>query len=78
MLAFDGLVRGRLIEIVDGLTVVVPQGRCRVQIHEGLVSVSWTREGAKAGSVLLKAHRLEEYLDAGVILMIDPAQLCNG
>jgi hypothetical protein len=49
-----------------------------VQIHEGLVSVSWTREGAKAGSVLLKAHRLEEYLDAGVILMIDPAQLCNG
>jgi len=77
MVAFDGLVRGRLTEAVGGVPVVVPRGRCWVEIHEGIVSLSWTADNGKAGSVLLQAHRLEEYLEAGAILIIDPAQLCS-
>jgi hypothetical protein len=49
-----------------------------VEIHEGIVSLSWTADNGKAASVLLRAHRLEEYLESGAILIIDPAQLCSG
>jgi hypothetical protein len=75
MLAFDGLVRSRLREAAGGVPVVVPRGRCRVQVHEGIVSLSWTTDSGKAGSVVLTTARLEDYLEAGSILIVDPAQM---
>jgi hypothetical protein len=75
MLAFDGLVRSRLKEAGGGVPVVVPRGRCRVEVHEGIVSLSWTAESGKAASVVLTTDRLEYYLEGGSILIIDPAQI---
>ena len=77
MLAFDGLVRGRLKESVDGVPVAVPRGRCKVEVHEGIVSLTWTTESGKVDSVVMKADRLEGYLEAGALMIIDPAQLCG-
>lgn len=66
-----------MIEAVDGVPMAVPRGRCKVEVYQGLVSVAWTGDRGTSGSVVLKADRLEHYLEAGVILIIDPAQLCG-
>lgn len=77
MLAFDCLVRGRLIESVDRVPTAVPRGRCKVEVHEGFVSLRWATENGAVGSVVMKADRLEAYLEAGALLIVDPAQLCS-
>ena len=48
MLAFDALVRGRVTESSQGVAVVVPRGRCKVETHEGIVSLSWGQPGVGA------------------------------
>ena len=77
MLAFDVLVRGRLTEAVGGLNVVVPQGRSKAQACNGGVSLAWTTEAGQRGSLELSAQRFEEHLEAGVILILDSAQICS-
>lgn len=75
MLAFDVLVRGRVTyEVAGGGSARIPQGRCRVEAHEGFVSLAWA-DGAWRHSASLTAQRFEDYLEAGAILVLDPAQL---
>lgn len=75
MLVFDALVRGRVTyEVADGPPIRVPQGHCRVQAHEGFVSLSWS-EDKWTNSATLTAERFWEYLDSGAILVLDAAQL---
>lgn len=75
MLSFDALVRGRVkLEEGPGVSARVPPGRCTVQAHEGIVSLSWTENGEER-SATLSAQQFEEYLDAGAILIVDAAQL---
>ena len=41
MLVFDALVRGRVMyEVADGPPERIPMGRCRVETHEGFVSLT--------------------------------------
>jgi hypothetical protein len=79
MLAFDALVRGRVTESSQGMAVVVPRGRCKVETHDGIgiVSLSWTTETGGAESVVLTAQRFEEHLEAGAILIVNAAQICR-
>ena len=77
MLAFDALVRGRVTESSQGVAVVVPRGRCKVETHEGIVSLSWINRIGGTQSVVLTAQRFEEHLEAGAILIVDAAQICQ-
>lgn len=78
MLAFDCLVRRRLKESIGDICVEVPEGRCKVEVHEGIVSLTWTTCRGEGGNVTVQADRLEKYLETGSILIIDPAQLRRG
>ena len=75
MVNFEVLVCGRLKEVADGGLVVVPRGHCRVQAHEGFVSLAWLTEGGGAHSVTMSSHRFAEHLEAGAIVIVDAAQL---
>ena len=77
MLTFDGLVRGLVTESSHGVAVVVPRGRCKVETHEGIVSLSWITRTGGTQSVVLTAQRFEEHLEAGAILIVDAAQICQ-
>lgn len=77
MLVFDALVRGRVTAGSEGPAVLVPRGRCRVQTHEGIVSVSWTADTGRTESVVMTGPRFEEHLEAGAILILDAAQVCT-
>jgi hypothetical protein len=70
MLAFDALVRGRVTYEVAGPPVHIPQGRCRVQPHEGFVSLLWS-ENEWTHSATLTAARFEESLEAGAVVVLD-------
>ena len=69
MIKFEALITGRLTEIDAATAVTIPRGPCELEIHEGVVSLSWTERG-RPQSVILAAHRLEEYLDDSAILII--------
>lgn len=77
MLAFDALVRGRVIVNSRGIAVVVPRGRCKVETHEGIVSLSWTTDDAHTESTILTGPGFEKHLESGAILIVDAAQVCN-
>jgi hypothetical protein len=75
MLAFDALVRGRVIYVgAHDMPMRVPQGRCRVETHAGFVSLSWVDE-SEARTAVLKVDDFEEYLEAGALLVTDAAQI---
>lgn len=75
MLAFDVLVRGRVTyEALDGAPARVPRGHCRVETHEGFVSLLWI-DDVGAHSATLTAERFEEHLEGGAVLVLDAAQL---
>jgi hypothetical protein len=76
MVTFDALVRGRLGEKQGGIAVTVPRGRCKVQVYAGVVGLAWSNDGGGSESVTLTAQRFEDHLEAGAILLVDPAQLC--
>jgi hypothetical protein len=69
MIKFDALVTGRLTEVDDGTSVTIPRGPCELEVHEGAVSLAWTERG-QPRSVILPAHRLEEYLEDSAVLII--------
>ena len=78
MLAFDALVRGRVIYAgAHNVSMRVPHGRCRVEAHAGFVSLSWVeeREERQERTAVLTAVDFEEYLEAGALLITDPAQI---
>lgn len=75
MVKFDVLVCGRLKESTDGVAFVVPRGHCRVQAHEGFVSLAWATETGGSQSATITAHRFAEHLEAGAIVIVDAAQL---
>ena len=77
MLAFDALVRGRVTcEVAGGPPERVPEGHCRVEAHEGFVSLTWSdEEGTR--SATLTAARFEDYLEAGAIGVLDASQLAR-
>ena len=77
MLVFDALVRGRVSVISSETALVVPRGRRKVETHEGIVSLTWTTETGDAESVVLTAQRFEEHLEAGAILIVNAAQVCQ-
>lgn len=74
-MAFDVLVRGRLIEIERDVPTVVPRGRCTVEAREGFVRLSWLDQDRNEQGVTLAAQRFEEYLEAGAIIIVDAAQI---
>lgn len=74
MVEFDVLICGRLKETAEGEHVVVPRGHCRVQAHEGFVSLAWLAETGNA-SATVPARRFAEHLEAGAIVIVDAAQL---
>jgi hypothetical protein len=77
MLAFDALVRGRVIfSAPEGAPDRVPEGHCRVEAHEGFVSLAWAEEDGTR-SATLPAERFEEYLEAGAIVVLDASQLAR-
>jgi hypothetical protein len=77
MLSFDALVRGRVkYDGEQGPGSRVPPGRCTVQAHEGVVSLTWSEEGLER-SATLSAQQFEEYLEGGAILIVDSAQLAH-
>ena len=76
MLAFDALVRGRVTYEVAGPPVRIPQGHCRVQPHEGFVSLMWS-EDEWTHSATLTAARFEESLEAGAVVVLDAVQLAH-
>jgi len=78
MLAFDALVRGRLTERAGSEPVEVPRGHCKVETHEGVVSLVWEADDGEAHSVTLAAGRFERHLDSGAIVILDAAQLSTG
>ena len=75
MLVIDALVRGRVpYEVADGPSVApIPQGLCRVQAHEGFVSLLWS-EDQWTHSATLAAERFEEWLEAGTVVVLNAAQ----
>ena len=78
MLAFDALVRGRVTyEVADGPPTRIPVGRCKVEAHEGFVSLSWS-DAQWTHSATLSSERFETYLEAGAILILDAAQIDRG
>jgi hypothetical protein len=77
MLAFNGLVQGCLMAAVESIRVAVPRGRCKVEMHQGIVSLSWKTNSVQSSGVVLSATQLEDYLEAGAILIIDRGELCN-
>ena len=77
MLAFDALVRGRVTyEVAGGPAERVPEGHCRVEAHEGFVSLTWS-VGDGTRSATLTAARFDEYLDAGAIIVLDASQMAR-
>ena len=78
MLAFDALVRGALTEQEGSGPVVVPRGHCKVEAHEGVVSLLWEAGDGEPHSVTLAAGRFERHLDSGAIVILDAAQLSTG
>ena len=77
MLAFDALVRGRVIyDAADGAPDRVPEGHCRVEAHEGFVSLAWVEEEGTR-SATLSAEQFEDYLEAGAIIVLDASQLAR-
>lgn len=77
MLAFDVLVRGRLTETVDGLPVQVQRGRCRARAQQGGMSLLWYDEVGGSHSIVMASERFERHLEAGAILIVDAAQICD-
>jgi len=77
-MAFDALVRGALTEPAGSDPVVVPRGHCKVETHEGVVSLLWEADDGEAHSVTLAAGRFERHLDSGAIVILDAAQLSAG
>ena len=78
MLAFDALVRGTLTEPAGNVPVVVPRGHCKVEAHDGVVSLLWEADDGEAHCVTLAAGRFERHLDSGAIVILDAAQLSAG
>ena len=77
MLAFDALVRGRVTyEVAGGPPARIPTGHCRVEAHEGFVSVSWPHEDCTR-SAKMRSSQFEEWLEAGAVLVLDAAQLAH-
>jgi hypothetical protein len=74
MLAFDALVRGRVVYEAHNVPMRVPQGHCKVEAHEGFVSLSWMEDGQEHTAVL-KVAEFEAYLEGGALLITDPAQI---
>lgn len=77
MLIFDALVRGRVTESSQGVDVLVPRGRCKVETHEGFVSLSWNTDNGGTEGVVVTGLRFEEHLEAGAILIVNAAQICT-
>lgn len=75
MVEFDVLIRGRLKESTDGMSVVVPRGHCRVQAHDGFVNLAWPTAGGNSESATVPARRFAEHLEAGAIVIVDAGQL---
>ena len=73
MVKFDVIVRGRLAE--TACTAAVPRGHCQAEAGEGDVRLSWRTETGGLDSVTIPAHRFEEHLQAGAIVIVDAAQL---
>ena len=77
MLAFDALCRGRVtFDASDGAPARVPEGHCRVEAHEGFVSLAWVEKDGPR-SITLSAERFEAYLEAGAIVVLDASQLAR-
>ena len=75
MMAFDALVRGHVThEVADGPPARIPMGRCKVETHEGFVSLSWS-DTHWTHSATLSTERFEDCLEAGAILILDAAQI---
>jgi len=77
MLVFDALVRGRVMyEIADGPPERIPMGRCRVETHEGFVSLTWTdKEWTR--STTMSPARFAEWLGTGAVVVVNAAQLAT-
>ena len=77
MLAFDALVRGPVTyEVAGGPPARIPTGHCRVEAHEGVVSVSWHQEDRRR-SATMRASQFEQCLVAGAVVVLDAAQLAH-
>ena len=77
MLAFGARVGGRLTATMDGTPVLVPRGHCEVQVHQGIVRVTWITEAGDACCTVLGAERFEQHIEAGAIVIVDPEAVCN-
>ena len=60
MTAFDALVRGHVThEVADGPPARIPMGRCKVEAHEGFISLSWS-DTQWTHSATLSIERFED------------------
>jgi hypothetical protein len=61
-------------EVAIGPPVRIPTGRCKVEAHEGFVSLSWS--GSRwTHSATLSTERFDNCLEAGASLILDAAQI---
>ena len=77
MLAFDALVRGRVTYgVLDGHPARIPPGRCRVETHEGFVSLTWT-DKVWTRSTTMSPVRFAEWLGTGAVVVVNAGQLAT-
>ena len=64
MFTYDALVCGRLTAVVEGP-------------GEDIVSLRWTDDLGGPCTVTLGADRFQRHIEAGLIVIVDPAEVCN-
>jgi len=64
MFTYDALVCGRLTAVLEG--------SC-----EDLIRLRWTDDLGGPCTVALGAERFERHIESGVIVIVDPAEVCN-
>ena len=64
MFTYDALVCGRLTAVIEGS-------------REDLIRLRWTDDLGGPCTVALGAERFERHIESGVIVIVDPAEVCN-